>query len=73
MEDEGTSVDLDRCIGCGACSVACPSGAIALEAKDKVYTPPKHHDAMYQKILVERIGVSGMLKTIPKMILKRKI
>ncbi len=73
MKDEGINVDLDRCIGCGACHVACPSGAIALEAKDKIYIPPKHHDAMYQKILVERIGLPGMLKVIPKMILKRKI
>ena len=28
---------------------------------------------MYKKILMERIGIGGMLKTIPKIVLRLKI
>jgi hypothetical protein len=41
--------------------------------KSDKFIPPKNHDSMYQKILYERIGVSGMLKVIPKAILGMKI
>jgi Fe-S-cluster-containing hydrogenase component 2 len=73
MDADYPSVDLDRCIGCGVCSSKCPSGAIELKSKDNKYIPPKNTDAMYKKILMERIGIGGMLKTFPKIILQQKI
>jgi Fe-S-cluster-containing hydrogenase component 2 len=73
MENDGTTVDLDRCIGCGVCAAACPAGAIALHAKGDPYVPPKDHDALYKKILRERVGTLGMLKMVPGIVLKRKI
>ncbi len=72
-DGEYSSVDLDRCIGCGVCISTCPNDAIELKKKDKKYVPPKDQDAMYQKILMERIGIRGMIKTIPKIILRQKI
>jgi len=35
-------IDLDRCIGCGLCVTICPTGALALQAKeaDALRTPP---------------------------------
>jgi NAD-dependent dihydropyrimidine dehydrogenase PreA subunit len=73
MEDDAPSVDLDRCIGCGVCVSKCKSGAYGLIAKDTKHTPPKDSEAMYKRILVERIGIGGMLKTLPKMIFHQKI
>jgi len=73
IENDYSSVDLDRCIGCGVCISTCPNNAIELKKKDKKYIPPKDHDAMYKKILMERIGIGGMIKTIPKIILQQKI
>ena len=73
MDADYPSVDLDRCIGCGVCSSKCPSGAIEIKSKDSKYIPPKNTDAMYKKILMERIGIGGMLKTFPKIILQQKI
>jgi len=73
IDADYASVDLDRCIGCGACVSTCTSNAIELKRKDSKYIPPKDTDAMYKKILMERIGIGGMLKTIPKIIFKQKI
>jgi H+/Na+-translocating ferredoxin:NAD+ oxidoreductase subunit B len=72
--DEGVAaVNLDRCIGCGVCVSKCTAGAIELKEKESKYVPPKDSDAMYKKILMERIGVKGMLKMMPKMLLGKKI
>jgi NAD-dependent dihydropyrimidine dehydrogenase PreA subunit len=68
-----SSVDLDRCIGCGVCVSTCPNDAIELKKKDRKYVPPKDQESMYKKILMERIGIGGMIKTIPKIIFGQKI
>jgi Fe-S-cluster-containing hydrogenase component 2 len=73
LVDDVSTVDLDRCIGCGVCVSKCPSGAITLKNKMKKSIPPKDHDSMYQKIFLERIGILGMLKVMPKAILGMKI
>lgn len=73
IDADFSTVDLDRCIGCGVCVSTCPNKAIELKRKDSIYVPPKDTDAMYKKILMERIGVGGMLKTIPKIIMRQKI
>ncbi len=71
--DGYATINLDRCIGCGVCASKCPANAIELKKKERLYVPPKDSDAMYKKILVERVGVGGMLKTIPKIVLGQKI
>jgi ferredoxin len=73
IDADYSSVDLDRCIGCGVCVATCPNNAIELKIKDSKHVPPKDTDAMYKKILLERIGIGGMLKTIPKIMLRQKI
>jgi len=73
LVDNASTVNLDRCIGCGVCVSKCPFGAMKLIKKPDRFIPPKNHDSMYQKILYERIGVSGMLKVIPKAILGMKV
>ena len=73
IDADYSSVDLDRCIGCGVCVSTCPNSAIELKRKDSNYVPPKNSEAMYKKILMERIGIGGMMKTIPKILLKQKI
>ena len=72
-DDGYSAVDLNRCIGCGACVSKCQANAIELKKKDKKYVPPKDSEAMYKKILLERIGGIGMIKTLPKIILGQKI
>lgn len=67
------TVDYDRCIGCGVCVSRCPSDAIELKKKEHEYVPPKNHEKMYQKILLEKIGILGMLKMMPQAVLGRKI
>ena len=73
MQDDAPSVDLDRCIGCGVCVSKCPANAIELKKKKSNYVPPKDTEEMYKKILMQRIGIGGMLKTIPKIVLRLKI
>lgn len=74
FENNGyATVDLNRCIGCGVCVTKCPTNAIEMKKKESKYVPPKDSDAMYKKILMERIGVRGMLKTIPKIVFGQKI
>jgi Na+-translocating ferredoxin:NAD+ oxidoreductase subunit B len=68
-----STVDYDRCIGCGVCVSKCPSNAIELKRKEKEYVPPKNHEKMYQKILLEKVGVLGMLKMMPQAVLGKKI
>lgn len=72
-DDGYSNVDIDRCIGCGVCVSRCSNNAIELKKKESKYIPPKDSEAMYKKILMERIGIGGMLKTLPKILLGQKI
>jgi len=72
LKDKVAVVNLDRCIGCGACFAACKKEAHTLHKKEKTYVPPKNQDAMYQKIMVERYGLLGTLKTVARVVTGRK-
>ncbi len=71
--DGRTAVDLGRCIGCGACVVTCPSDALRLVEKDRTSVPPKSHQALYRKILVERFGLLGTGLMMGKAALGRRV
>ena len=71
--DGATAVDLDRCIGCGACVGTCPTGAVRLRAKARASVPPKDLKALYGKIMAERFGWLGTAKRIGKALLGRQI
>ena len=66
LQDKVAVVNLDRCIDCGACFVACKNGAHTLHKKEKTYVPPKNQDAMYQQIMVERFGIDDTMKMVSK-------
>ncbi len=71
--DGATVVDLGRCIGCGVCVGACTSGALHLVEKKRASVPPKSHDALYRKILVERFGRLGTAGMVAKAVLGFRI
>jgi Na+-translocating ferredoxin:NAD+ oxidoreductase RNF subunit RnfB len=72
MSDSVAIVNRDRCIGCGVCIAACPNDAHQLLKKDKPRRPPKTHDAMYQKIMMDRVGFAGALKAVSRVLTGRK-
>lgn len=72
LKDKIAVVNPDRCIGCGVCFAACPNDAHRLQMKEKIYVPPKHQDAMYQKIMVERYGLLSTMKTVVRVLTGRK-
>jgi hypothetical protein len=44
-----------------------------LKKKEKENVPPKDHDALYKKIMMERIGPLGTLRMMGKIITGKKI
>ncbi len=56
VKDKKAIVNLDRCIGCGLCTTTCRTGALSLQRRNNVKVPPKTHDALYQKILMKKVG-----------------
>jgi electron transport complex protein RnfB len=56
IEDEVSTVNLDRCIGCGLGVSTCPSGAMQLQKKEIELAPPKDAGELYQKIMAEKMA-----------------
>jgi electron transport complex protein RnfB len=69
--DGATAVDLDRCIGCGACVPTCPTDAVTLRARGEEIVPPKNLKALYGRIMTERFGLLGAAKRVGKALLGR--
>jgi Pyruvate/2-oxoacid:ferredoxin oxidoreductase delta subunit len=66
-------VDLDRCIGCGLCTATCKAEAITLHKKTKPTVPPKDHDALYKKIMMQKLGPWGAFQVMGKSLLGKNI
>jgi len=66
-------INLDRCIGCGACVPSCEGQAISLRRKQHQTIPPVDNDDMYKKIMMERFGFGGTLKVMAKATLGMKV
>ena len=72
MKDEVAVINRDRCIGCGVCVAACVNDAHQMHKKDKAHIPPKTHDDMYKKIMIERFGLVNTLKTVSRVLTGNK-
>jgi Fe-S-cluster-containing hydrogenase component 2 len=68
MEDKIAVINRDRCIGCGVCVAACVNDAHQMHKKDKTHIPPKTHDDMYKKIMIERFGLVSALKSVTRVL-----
>ena len=66
-------INLDRCIGCGACIPTCKEKAIKLIRKKEETVPPKSTKDMYKKIMIERFGLLKTLKFAGKAALGQKV
>ena len=72
MEDKVAVINRDRCIGCGVCVSACVNDAHRMHKKDITHIPPKTHDDMYKKIMIERFGLVSALKSVSRVLTGRK-
>jgi len=68
-----SSINLDRCIGCGLCVPTCAKKAIKLLKNEKTIVPPKNTDDLYRKILTKKVGNANLLKIGVKKIAGQKI
>lgn len=68
MEGNVAVINRDRCIGCGVCVTACVNDAHRMNKKDKTHIPPKTHDDMYKKIMIERFGLVSALKSVSRVL-----
>lgn len=72
-KDDHMAVNMDRCIGCGACIPTCKDKAIKLIPKENHTVPPANDTEMYKKIMVERFGIGGTIKFVAKAALGQKV
>jgi electron transport complex protein RnfB len=67
------TIDPDLCIGCGNCVVICPENATRLKKKVEESIPPKDTEALYMKIMSNKVGKLNMIKMAAKIIFRQKV
>jgi Na+-translocating ferredoxin:NAD+ oxidoreductase RNF subunit RnfB len=68
-----TSVNHDRCVGCGVCVTTCKTNSLRLERKHQHFVPPKDHEELYDVLMRNKKGRAGKLVTIAKMMMGREV
>ncbi|MBN1472736.1 MAG: 4Fe-4S binding protein [Syntrophaceae bacterium] len=72
IQNKVAVINLDCCLGCGVCITVCVNNAITLKKKVKKHLPPRTHETLYQKVMLERFGIVNALKTVLKILVGRK-
>jgi Fe-S-cluster-containing hydrogenase component 2 len=72
-DDGKSSVNLDRCLGCGNCIITCKTGAMTLEEQEEIFTPTKTHMKLFLKFVKNKYGTLGTLKMLGKYLIGRKV
>lgn len=73
MENGIAVIDEGRCIGCGNCASICSRQALTMKTRDHHHVPAKSHNALYQSIMMKKVGVLGTVKLIGKTLAGMKI
>jgi hypothetical protein len=69
LQPENNKKPMFVCCCCCLCTTACKVGAITLKKRSKEWVPPKDHDALYKKIMVQKLRPWGTLQMMGKSLL----
>ncbi|MPN41668.1 NAD(P)H-quinone oxidoreductase subunit I, chloroplastic [bioreactor metagenome] len=71
-DTENSVIDIDKCIGCGDCADACPSGAISMVPKRYPPQQEKHKDVIraMNALRLSKAKQEGMAAALPGKLLR---